>query len=80
MLWDGVSTYFLPAQRICQSPSPIALVRWKVNFLADTNVANLGVSNIVLPHGLTADATYTRGNLPPGAMAPPVALGNINWH
>ena len=57
---------------------PIANILWQVNFLADTNIPNVGVTNIVIPHGLTA-GTYTASNAVPGALAPPVAYGNFIW-
>jgi hypothetical protein len=57
---------------------PIANINWYVNFYANRNVPNIGVTNILLPRGITADA-YQRSNTVPQKMAPPTFNGNVIW-
>jgi hypothetical protein len=58
---------------------PIARDNWQVNWYATSSTGNGPLDTINITHGVTADATYTRGNTPPDRMAAPIFNNNNSW-
>jgi hypothetical protein len=61
---------------------PLALINWQANwyaFAVDPNLLTGPVNHIQIPHGVTADANYTRSNDTPDRMLAPVFNQNNQW-